>query len=305
VRKLVSLAIALGLLAVPALSSAAPRWRRAAASGAHAFVDVDNDGKYGPGDVVIDDLFADGRFDTSKAERGYTPPAGKVGVVIPAGARGLVPRNGNFILIASGDITVNESLTVTSKTRTLLLVSTGGKITVGDDVAIVGGAFMKLDAQDDVVLGDNCKLSTRGNSFSAVTAVVSHTGDVVVGSRCELTGGGLTQLATPEDGGGQVLVGNKTRISATRGTAQVTAGLDLMMDGTQVTSPNILLGSHASVHSPGHAMIRNAMLRAGTSRGRIRIYADGGSGSMVDLSNTKVRLSNPEFVLITADQIIE
>jgi hypothetical protein len=305
VRKLVSLTVALALLALPALSSAGHRRRRAAVDGSQAFVDVNNDGKYGPGDVAIGDLLSDGRFDTSKAERGYTPPAGKVSVVIPAGARGVVPRNNNFILIASGDITVNESLTLTSKIRTLLLVSTGGKITVGEGVSIIGGAFMKLDAEGDVVLGDNCTLSTRGNSFSAVTAVVSHTGNVTLGDRCVVNGGGLAQVATPEDGGGQINVGQKTKISSTRGTAQVTAGLDLMMDGVQVTSPSILLGSHASVHSPGHAMIRNAMLRAGSSNGRIRIYADGGSGSMVNLHNTKFRIGNPESVLITADQVIE
>jgi hypothetical protein len=52
-------------------------------------------------------------------------------------------------------------------------------------------------------------------------------------------------------------------------------------------------------------MIRGASLKAGGADGRIHIYADGGEGSMVDLSGTRMRISDHANVLISADTVIE
>lgn len=285
-------ALALGLALASRTALAAPG----------VFADLDNDGQLSAGDVMVDDLLADGRFSTAEAEGPYTPPTGPVGLVIPASVKKLVTKD-NLILIASGDVTIDADIQAASADALLLIVSTGGQIKVAPGVKLVGGDFVKLSAEGDILIGGGAGLSTKGHDFGNVLSIVSRTGDVVVGDKATLNGGGLCQVATPDVGGGQISIGPRSKLSASDGSVQVTAGLDLTMDGVQVTSPSIFLGSHASIHSPGHAMIRGASLKAGGDDGRIRIYADG-VGGMVDLTDTRMRLSNLGNVLITADQVV-
>jgi hypothetical protein len=267
------------------------------------FADVDNDGVFGPNDVALTDLLADGRFNTAEAETGWTPPAGRVSIVVPAGARRFAPKGGVLLLAASGDVTVNADLSNPVRDGAILLVATGN-LHVAADVRISGGDFVKLVADGDITVGDGATLSTKGRDFEDRLSVVSRLGNITVGQKATLAGGGLCQVATADDTGGQITVGPKTRIAGS-GNLQVTSGLDLMLDGASISAPSILLGSHASVHSPGHAMIRGASLKAGGSDGRIHIYADGGEGSMVDLTETRMKINDHTNVLITADMVIE
>jgi len=267
------------------------------------FADVDNDGVFGANDVDLTPLLADGRFDTAEAEGDWQPPtSGPVGIVVPAGARKFAPKGGVLLLAASGDVTIAADLSNPVRDGAILLVA-GGAIHVAPGVKIAGGDFVKLVAEGDVTIGDGATLSTRGRDFEDRLSVVSRAGSVTVGERATLAGGGLCQVATAEETGGQITIGPKTKITGS-GNLQVTAGLDLMLDGAQLASPSMLLGSHASLRSPGHAMIRGATLRAGGRDGRIHIYADGGAGSMVDLTGTKMK-ANEANVLITADTVIQ
>jgi hypothetical protein len=266
------------------------------------FADLDNDGRLGPGDVAIGSLLADGRFSTAESEGDYVAPAGPVSVVIEG--KKIVLKGKSLVVIASGDLTVNASLMATTPDTLVLLVSTGGKITFGPDVRVNGGDFVKLSADGDIDLGNGCALTTKGRDFGDVVSVVSMHGNITIGTQCTLSGGGLLQVATPDDGGGQITIGGKSKLSAGEGNVQVTSGLDLTLDGVTISGPGITLGSHASIHSPGHAMIRGSQLRAGGADGRIRIYADGGTGSMVDLTDTRMRISDTGTVDISADQIV-
>lgn len=274
-----------------------------AAADVGPFADLDGDGQFTPGDVMISDLLADGRFSTAEAEGAYQPPVGPVGIVIPAGAKKITTKTGNLVLIASGDLTVDADLNAAGVDSVVLLVSTGGKITVAPGVHITGGMFVKLSAAGDVTVGDGDVFQTRGHDAGDVLAIVSTAGSIDIGQRVSLNGGGLCQVATADGGGGAILVGDKTKLNATAGTVQVTAGMDLVMNGAQVSSPEILLGSHAGDRGPAEAFIRSSMLKAGGSDGHIHIYADG-TGGMVDLSETHMKLANSANLLITADQIM-
>lgn len=297
-RPLTRAALAAALALVPATTAFT-------ADATVPFADVDNDGVFGPNDVALTDLLTDGRFDTSQAEGRWQPPtSGKVGIVVPAGAKKVAPKGGVLLLAASGDVTVASDLSNPVRDGAILLVSTGGGVHVAPGVKIAGGDFVKLVADGDVTIGDGATLATKGRDFEDRLSVVSRTGNITVGQKVTLTGGGLCQVATADDTGGQISIGPKSKVNGA-GNLQVTAGLDLTLDGTLIAAPSILVGSHASVHSPGHAMIRGATLKAGGDDGRIHIYADGGLGSMVDLTGTKVKVSDPANVLITADMVID
>jgi hypothetical protein len=274
-----------------------------AAADVGPFADLDNDGQFTPGDVPISSLLADGRFSTDEAEGAYRPPVGPVGIVIPAGSKKITTKTGNLVLIASGDLTVDADLNAAGTDSIVLLVSTGGKITVAPGVHITGGMFVKLSAAGDVTVGDGSVFQTRGHDVGDVLAIVSTGGSIDIGQRVSLNGGGLCQVATADTGGGAILIGANSKLAATQGTVQVTAGMDLVMNGTQVSSPDILLGSHAGADGPAEAFIRSSMLKAGGADGHIHIYADG-TGGMVDLSDTHMKLMDSANLLITADQII-
>jgi hypothetical protein len=295
IRPLTRAALAAALVLVPVTAAFS-------ADAVAPFADVDNDGVFGPNDVAITDFLADGRFNTSEAEGRWTPPAGKVGIVVPAGARRFAPKGGVLLLAASGDVTVNADLSNPVRDGAILLVANGA-VHVAPGVKISGGDFVKLVAEGDVTIGDGATLATKGRDFEDRLSIVSRLGNITVGQKVTLSGGGLCQVATADDTGGQITIGPKSKVNGS-GNLQVTSGLDLTLDGSSISAPSILLGSHASVHSPGHAMIRGASIKAGGEDGRVHIYADGGEGSMVDLTGTKMKVSDQANVLITADMVL-
>ena len=271
-------------------------------AGPGPFADLDNDGQFTPGDVTISSLLSDGRFSTNEAEGSYQPPAGPVGIVLPAGAK-VSQRTGNLVLIASGDLTVDTDVSAVANDSIVLLVSTGGNITVAPGVHITGGMFVKLSAAGNVTVGDGASFQTRGHDFGDVLSIVSTGGSIDIGEKVSLNGGGLCQVATSDDGGGAILIGAKSKLAATAGDVQVTAGMDLAMNGVTVNAPGILIGSHASENGPAEALIEGSMLKAGGTDGRIHVYADG-VGGMVNLSGTHMKLSDSANILITADQVV-
>ncbi|HZP42047.1 MAG TPA: hypothetical protein VFD84_11135 [Candidatus Binatia bacterium] len=287
----IALALTFALVARPATADVGP------------FADLDGDGQLGPGDVPIADLLKDGRFSTAEAEGAYQPATGPVGVVVPASAKKLSLKSGNLVLIASGDLTIDADVNASSPDSVVLLVSTGGSITVAPGVRIAGGMFVKLSAAGNVTVGDGAAFQTRGHDFGDVLAIVSTGGSIDIGERVSLNGGGLCQIATADEGGGAILIGPKSKLAATAGNVQVTAGMDLVMNGVTITAPDLLLGSHAGERGPAEAYVRKSTLKAGGRDGRIRIYADG-AGGMVDLSGTRMKIADTANLLITADQIV-
>src|SRR5437867_3520777 len=111
-------------IAVIALAATGPAGVHAARIPPDApFVDMDNDGKAGPGDLPLEPLLADGAFWVQQAKGDYQPPAGPVGIVFP---KKFTTERTTLALIATGDITVSGDLTVGSSTQGLLqLVTTG------------------------------------------------------------------------------------------------------------------------------------------------------------------------------------
>ena len=83
----------------------------------------------------------------------------------------------------------------------------------------------------------------------------------------------------------------------------MTAGRDLVLDGSTLSAERLLVGSHSSDRSPGQATLRGATIKAGGDSPEVHIYADGGVGSMVDLTGSKMK-ADPSIVLITADTVM-
>lgn len=267
------------------------------------FADLNNNGVFDGQDVLIGALLEDGRFSTDEAEGAYQPPAGPVGIVVPADARKVTADD--LVLIASGDVTIEADLTARDRESILLVVSTGGGITVAERTRLKAGNFLKLSAAGDVTVGDRCSFKTNGKDFGDVASLVSQTGNITLGERVLVKSGGLCQVATTDEGGGQIHIGDRSNLSSGTSAVQVTAGLDVEIDGARLTGPNLLVGSNQSVHSPGRAMILGSRLTGKGHDAFIRIYANGGTGSMVDLSDTTIKLKEEDNLLITADQILQ
>lgn len=276
------------------------------------FADLDNDGVFGPGDVAIADLIAnDGTFDTSQAEGKYTPPAGKVGIVVPGKFNLKFPA---LVLVASGDITLAGDLTAAGSDSVMILVSTGGAIHLAPGVKVSADSFVKLSAQGDVEVGAGASIRSRSRDDGTVVAIVSQGGAIDVATKTTLSANGLVQLATADDTGGSIRLGARTKVTSGGGSVEITAGLDLTLDGVKVTGPSVVIGSHSSAHNalgtaaatkgPGFAAVRNSAIKGGMNDGLVQLYADGGAGSVLDLTGTQIKVPSDQSLMLDAAHII-
>jgi hypothetical protein len=282
---------------------------RAAYGASEPFADLDNDGVFGPGDVPIAKLINnDGQFSTDKAEGAFKPQAGPVGVVIP---ERFVGKKHAMVIKASGDITVQGDINVPGAGGVIFLLSTGGSVHVADNVRFSTDAIMQLIALDDVEVGSNVEMRSKSNSF-AMVALSSQNGNVTVGDEANIGAAGLIELSTGEQTGGSVSVGQGSRIASGSGSARLTAGNEVLMDGVRVTGRNVVIGSHASTRGarsaggsgPGYAAVRNSQIRGNGGAASVHIFAEGGDGSTIDMSRTKVQVKDRDALELDADIIV-
>lgn len=281
----------------------------AAYGASEPFADLDNDGVFGPGDVPIGKLINnDGQFSTDKAEGAFKPQAGPVGIVVPDR---FVGKKRAVVLKASGDITVNGDISAPGQGGVIFLLSTGGSVRVADNVRFSTDAVMQLIALDDVEVGSNVELRSKSNQF-AMVALSSQNGDVTVGDDANIGAAGLIELSTGQQTGGTVSVGQGSRVASGSGSARLTAGNEVRIENVRVTGRNVVIGSHASsrgargagASGPGYASVRNCQIRGNSGDASVHIFADGGDGSTIDITRTKVQVKDRDALNLDADVIV-
>lgn len=281
----------------------------AAYGASEPFADLDNDGVFGPGDVPIGKLINnDGQFSTDKAEGAFKPQAGPVGVVFPDK---FVGKKRGAIVKASGDITVLGDITAGGQGSVIFLLSTGGSVRIADGLRFQTDSIMQFIALDDVEVGSNVEMRAKSNQF-AMVAISSQNGDVTVGDEANIGAAGLIELSTGEQTGGSVRVGQGSRVASGSGSARLTAGNEVEMENVRVTGRNVVIGSHASTRGargagaggPGYAAVRNCQIRGTGGAASVHIFADGGDGSTIDITRTKVQVKDRDALNLDADVIV-
>ncbi len=272
------------------------------------FADLDNDGVFGPGDVPIGKLINnDGQFSTDKAEGAFKPQAGPVGIVVPDR---FIGKKKAVVLKASGDITVLGDITVPGTGGVIFLLSNGGAVHVADNVRLFTDTIIQLIGLGDVEVGSSVEMRSRSNSF-AMVALSSQDGDVSVGTDANIGAAGLIELSTGEETGGSVSVGEGSRIASGAGSARLTAGTEVQMDGVRLAARTIVVGSYASTRNargtgmgPGYASVRNSQIRGTGGAASVHIFAEGGDGSTIDITRTKVQVKDRDALELDADVIV-
>ncbi len=280
----------------------------AAYGASEPFADLDNDGVFGPGDVPIGKLLNDGQFSTDKAEGAYKPQAGPVGVVFPSR---FVGKKRAVVVKASGDVTVLGDITVPGQGGVLFLLSTGGSVHIADGLRFQTDSIMQFIALEDIKVGANVEMRSKSNQF-AMVAITSQSGDVAVGDEANIGAAGLVELSTGQETGGSVSVGRGSRLASGSGSARVTAGDELAIEDVRVTGRNVIIGSHGSRRAarsagaagPGYAAVRNCQIRGNGGDASVRIFAEGGNGSTIDITRTKVQVKDRDALNLDADVIV-
>lgn len=271
-----------------------------------ACADLNNNGVCDAGDVSVDKQIAnDGYFSTARSENGYKAPTdSKVGLVLSGKISG---KGGVVYLVASGDIIVNDLVGSGADNSAVILVSTGGSIKVADNARIKTGLFLKLSAAEDVLLGNKVILNARNHEFGGQLYVYSSNGAIRVGEKSAISGDGYTSVVTNDDTGDDVTVGAGARIWSSKASVAITAGKSVSMRNAGVAGDSVVIGSHASEGArsqggPGQTTVKNCMVEG---EGGVRVFADGGEGSTVDVSGTDFKVPSPSDVTLEADIIVQ
>jgi hypothetical protein len=281
----------------------------AAYGASEPFADLDNDGVFGQGDVPIGKLINnDGQFSTDKAEGAYKPQAGPVGVVFPDR---FVGKKRAAVVKASGDITVHGDINVPGQGGVIFLLSTGGSVHIADGLRFQTDSIMQFIALEDIKVGSNVEMRSKSNQF-AMVALTSQSGDVAVGDEANIGAAGLVELSTGQETGGSVTVGRGSRVASGSGSARVTAGDEVSIEDVRVTGRNVIIGSHGSSRAarsaggagPGYASVRNCQIRGNGGDASVRIFAEGGDGSTIDITRTKVQVKDRDALNLDADVIV-
>ncbi len=283
---------------------------QAVAAQKEPFADMDNNGVYGEGDVLIGKLINnDGQFSTDKAEGGYRPQQGPVGIVVPTR---FAAKKRVVVLKASGNIIVNGDIAAGGLGGVIYLLSTGGSVHVADGVRFSTDSILQLIGLGDVTVGNDVQLRSKSNDFSMVS-IASESGDVSVGEGVDVSAKGLVEVVTGQTNGGGVSVGRGSRLLSGGGDARVTAHAELAMEGVKLQGRQVVLGSHGSARTtgraagamgPGYAEVRNCEIKVGSGLGSLHIFANGGDGSTIDISKTKMNVKKKENVTLDADVIV-
>lgn len=270
-----------------------------------ACADLNNNGVCDAGDVSVDKQISnDGYFSTARNESGYKAPEGKVGLVLSGKISG---KGGVVYLVASGDIVVNDLIGSGADNSAVILVSTGGSIIVEDNAKIRTGLFLKLSAAEDVLLGSKVILNARNHEFGGQLYVYSSNGAIRVGEKTAISGDGYTSVATNDDTGDDVTVGAGARIWSSKASVAITAGKSVSMRNASIGGDAVVIGSHASEGArsqggPGQTTVKNCMVEG---EGGVRVFADGGEGSTVDVTGTDFKVPSPSDVTLEADIIVQ
>lgn len=269
------------------------------------FADVNNDGVYNAGDVLVGALVNnDGQFSTAKAEGSWVPRDGKVGIVVPGK---FVGKKRAVVLKASGDVVVHGAISVPGKGGAVVLLSTEGAVRVDPSVRIQADTIVQLVAMQDVEVGNGVELRGKANDFSMVS-LASQAGCVKVGKNVGLGAAGLVELATGEATGGSVTVGSGCRLASGAGSVRITAGDNVAIDGARVAARDVLVGSHASSalgraagKGPGLVTMRSSQVKS--AHGRVRVFADGPGGT-IDMTKASVQAASQADVVLEADIVV-
>lgn len=157
------------------------------------FIDVDNDGIRGAGDLPIENFIGAGSygFNAYQAQPGYKPSTRPVGLVVE---RPIVFANETNLFIMSGDIRIGGNVSA-SKADTYVSFSTmGGDITIAPKVVVAGNGDVVFETYNggDVIVGDGTKFSTKGE-FAGV--MLKANGALLVGKAAFALSGGYNSIA--------------------------------------------------------------------------------------------------------------
>jgi hypothetical protein len=158
------------------------------------FIDVDNDGIRGAGDLPIESFTGAGSygFNAYQAQPGYKPSGRPVGLVVE---RPIVFANETNLFIMSGDIRIGGNVSA-SKPDTYVSFSTmGGDIVIAPKVVVAGNGDVVFETYNggDVIVGDGTRFSTKGE-FAGVT--LNANGALLVGKAAAFSlSGGYNSIA--------------------------------------------------------------------------------------------------------------
>ena len=269
-----------------------------------ACADMNNNGACDAGDVNIEKQIAnDGYFSTARSEGNYQAGEGNVGIVLSGRITG---KSGVVYLVASGDIVIKDAVGGGSENSAVILSSTGGSIKLAANGKIRSGLMLKMTAAGDILLGEKANLYTRNHDYGGSLYVYSSGGAVRVGDKTSISGDGFTSVTTNDSTGGDLTVGAGARIASVRSAVSVTAGKSVDIRKAAIGGSSVLIGSHASADArahggPGQTTLTNSTISG--SRG-VRVFADGGEGSMVDVSGTQFDVADPSAISLDADVVV-
>lgn len=271
-----------------------------------ACADLNNNGVCDAGDVNIEkQIQNDGYFSTAQAEGNYQARGEKVGIVLSGRITG---KSGLVYLVASGDITIRDAVGSGAESSAVILSSTGGSINLANNGKVRAGLMLKLTAAGNILLGDKTMLYTRNREYGGSLVLYSSGGAVRIGEKAALSGDGFTSVTTNDNTGGDITVGNGSKIASTRSAVAVTAGHAVDIRRAAIGGSTVLIGSHASTQGrdhlstgPGSTTLTNCSI---VGDGSVRVFADGGEGSMVDVSGTDFDVADPASVTLDADVVV-